>query len=169
MYFNLLNNYPDTPFAILLTDPKNYDLSKIKTPELLYEKVLKLFEDQKFSETLKEIDSLEVYQWLIGLGKQLNDNPLSKERQTESNRVSRCQYDLFVDREDEKFKAFSNAMIAGGYAYILVDIFNSITKDEAKTITVDDFKKIKLDEMLTMNRQTGFYQMIEMMLKKIND
>ena len=120
-------------------------------------------------EALKEIDSLEVYQWLIGLGKQLVENPLSKEKQTESNRVSRCQYDLFVDREDEKFKAFSNAMIAGGYAYILVDIFNSITKDEAKTITVEDFKKMKLDEMLTMNRQTGFYQMIEMMLKKIND
>ena len=120
-------------------------------------------------EALKEIDSLEVYQWLIGLGKQLVENRLSKDRQTESNRVSRCQYDLFVDREDEKFKAFSNAMIAGGYAYILVDIFNSITKDEAKTITVEDFKKIKLDEMLTMNRQTGFYQMIEMMLKKIND
>ena len=120
-------------------------------------------------EALKEIDSLEVYQWLIGLGKKLVENPLSKEKQTESNRVSRCQYDLFVDREDEEFKAFSNAMIAGGYAYILVDIFNSITKDEAKTITVDDFKKMKLDEMLTMNRQTGFYQMIEMMLKKIND
>ena len=38
------NNIPvkNTPFAILLTDPKNYDLSKIKTPELLYKKVLKL-------------------------------------------------------------------------------------------------------------------------------
>tara|TARA_B100000282_G_scaffold180576_1_gene131132 strand:+ start:740 stop:1159 length:420 start_codon:yes stop_codon:yes gene_type:complete len=135
--------------------------------QMTFEEKTKEYKDHL--ETLKEIDSLEVYQWLIGLGKQLNDNPLSKERQTESNRVSRCQYDLFVDREDEKFKAFSNAMIAGGYAYILVDIFNSITKDEAKTITVDDFKKIKLDEMLTMNRQTGFYQMIEMMLKKIND
>ena len=74
---------------------------------------------------------------------------------------------MFVDREDDKFKAWSNAMIAGGYAYILVDIFNSMTKDEAKKITVEDFKKMKLDEMLTMNRQTGFYQMIEMMLKKV--
>ena len=135
--------------------------------QMTFEEKTKEYKDHL--EALKEIDSLEVYQWLIGLGKQLVENPLSKERQTESNRVSRCQYDLFVDREDEKFKAFSNAMIAGGYAYILVDIFNSITKDEAKTITVEDFKKIKLDEMLTMNRQTGFYQMIEMMLKKIND
>tara|TARA_B100000989_G_scaffold66588_1_gene46308 strand:+ start:54 stop:473 length:420 start_codon:yes stop_codon:yes gene_type:complete len=135
--------------------------------QMTFEEKTKEYKDHL--EALKEIDSLEVYQWLIGLGKQLVENPLSKEKQTESNRVSRCQYDLFVDREDDKFKAFSNAMIAGGYAYILVDIFNSITKDEAKTITVEDFKKIKLDEMLTMNRQTGFYQMIEMMLKKIND
>ena len=135
--------------------------------QMTFEEKTKEYKDHL--EALKEIDSLEVYQWLIGLGKQLVENRLSKDRQTESNRVSRCQYDLFVDREDEKFKAFSNAMIAGGYAYILVDIFNSITKDEAKTITVEDFKKIKLDEMLTMNRQTGFYQMIEMMLKKIND
>ena len=96
----------------------------------------------------------------------MSNDPLSKERHTEDNRVSRCQYDLFVDKENDKFKAWSNAMIAGGYAYILVDIFNSMTEEESKKITVEDFKKMKLDEMLTMNRQTGFYQMIEMMLNK---
>ena len=126
----------------------------------------KIKEYKDHLEALNEIDSLEVYQWLISLGKQLNDNPLSKSKHTEDNRVSRCQYDLFVDKEDDKYKAWSNAMIAGGYAYILVDIFNSMTKDETKKITVEDFKKMKLDEMLTMNRQTGFYQMIEMMLDK---
>ncbi len=126
----------------------------------------KIKEYKDHLEALNEIDSLEVYQWLISLGKQLNDNPLSESKHTEDNRVSRCQYDLFVDKEDDKYKAWSNAMIAGGYAYILVDIFNSMTKDETKKITVEDFKKMKLDEMLTMNRQTGFYQMIEMMLDK---
>ena len=127
----------------------------------------KIKEYKDHLEALKNIDSLEVYQWLIGLGKQLSTDSLSKEKQTENNRVNRCQYDLFVDREDDKFKAWSNAMIAGGYAYILVDIFNSMTEEESKKITVEDFKKMKLDEMLTMNRQTGFYQMIEMMLAKI--
>tara|TARA_A100001011_G_C14284537_1_gene833053 strand:- start:1514 stop:1933 length:420 start_codon:yes stop_codon:yes gene_type:complete len=126
----------------------------------------KIKEYKDHLEALNEIDSLEVYQWLIGLGKRLNDNPLDKDKHTEDNRVSRCQYDLFVDKEDDKYKAWSNAMIAGGYAYILVDIFNSMTKDESEKITVEDFKKMKLDEMLTMNRQTGFYQMIEMMLNK---
>ena len=126
----------------------------------------KIKEYKDHLEALNEIDSLEVYQWLIGLGKRLNDNPLDKDKHTEDNRVSRCQYDLFVDKEDDKYKAWSNAMIAGGYAYILVDIFNSMTEDETKKITVEDFKQMKLDEMLTMNRQTGFYQMIEMMLDK---
>ena len=106
-------------------------------------------------------------QWLISLGKKLNENPLSKEKQTQENKVVRCQYDLYVDKEDDTFKAWSNAMVAGGYAYVLVDIFNSISKEEAKNITVEDFKKIKLDEMLTMNRQTGFYEMVEKMLRKI--
>lgn len=127
----------------------------------------KIKEYKTHLETLKEIDNLEVYTWLISLGKELTQDPLSKDKHTEENRVSRCQYDLFVDREDDKFKAWSNAMIAGGYAYILVDIFNAMNKEEANKITVDDFKKMKLDEMLTMNRQTGFYQMIEMMLNKV--
>tara|TARA_B100000989_G_scaffold192821_2_gene145464 strand:- start:710 stop:1126 length:417 start_codon:yes stop_codon:yes gene_type:complete len=132
--------------------------------KMTFDEKIKEYKDHL--EALNEIDSLEVYQWLIGLGKRLNDNPLDKDKHTEDNRVSRCQYDLFVDKEDDKYKAWSNAMIAGGYAYILVDIFNSMTEDETKKITVEDFKKMKLDEMLTMNRQTGFYQMIEMMLDK---
>ena len=129
----------------------------------------KLIEYKSNIESIQAIDSLEVYRWLISLGKKLEENPLSKDKHTEQNRVSRCQFDLFVDWEENKFKAWSNAMVAGGYAYILLDIFNSSPINEAKKITVDHFKKIKLDELLTMNRKTGFYQMIEMMMGKIKN
>jgi len=129
----------------------------------------KLIEYKSNIESIQAIDSLEVYRWLISLGKKLEDNSLSKDKHTEKNRVSRCQFDLFVDWEENKFKAWSNAMVAGGYAYILLDIFNSCPIHEAKKITVDHFKKIKLDELLTMNRKTGFYQMIEMMTAKIKN
>ena len=129
----------------------------------------KLIEYKSNIESIQAIDSLEVYRWLISLGKKLEENPLSKDKHTEQNRVSRCQFDLFVDWEENKFKAWSNAMVAGGYAYILIDIFNSSPVHEAKKITVDHFKKIKLDELLTMNRKTGFYQMIEMMMSKIKN
>ncbi len=129
----------------------------------------KLIEYKSNIESIQAIDSLEVYRWLISLGKKLEENPLSKDKHTQQNRVSHCQFDLFVDWEENKFKAWSNAMVAGGYAYILLDIFNSSPIHEAKKITVDHFKKIKLDELLTMNRKTGFYQMIEMMMGKIKN
>ncbi len=129
----------------------------------------KLAEYKNNIETLQTIESLEVYRWLISLGEKLQEDPLSKENRIDKNKVNRCQFDLFVDREDNKFKAWSNAMVAGGYAYILLDIFNSSSIEESKKITVEHFKKIKLDELLTMNKKTCFYQMIEMMIERIKN
>jgi len=101
------------------------------------------------------------------LGAKLNDTPLSEDKRTMANKVKQCQFDLFVDREDNQFKAWSNGMVAAGYAYILVDIFNSLSVSQSKQITEDHFKTIKLDQMLTMNRQTGFYEMVGMMINKM--
>ena len=117
--------------------------------------------------TLKEFDQLEVYQWMITLGKKLQDDPLSESRRIEENRVSYCQYQLYVDWEDNKFKAWSDAMIAGGYAYMLLDVFNSIPVEEAEKITAKDFEELDMQQLLSMNRQNGFYQMIEIMMEKI--
>jgi len=127
----------------------------------------KLIEYKNNIEALKEIDNLEVYRWLISLGTKLEEDPLSEEKRILNNKVSRCQFDLYVDFEDGKFKAWSNAAIASGYAYILLDIFNSLPPHLATKITVEDFQQVKLDKLLTMNRRTGFYQMIEMIIKRI--
>jgi cysteine desulfuration protein SufE len=127
----------------------------------------KLDEYKNAINELQEIDNLEVYQWMISLGKKLNDDPLSEEKRISENRVSRCQFSLFVAWENGKFKAWSDAMISSGYAYILLDVFNSSPIEEAKQITMDHFQKIKMDQLLTMNRKNGFYEMIEMMIKRI--
>ena len=116
---------------------------------------------------LKEFDQMEVYRWMITLGKKLQDDPLSEPRRTEDNRVSYCQYQLYVDWEDNKFKAWSDAMIAGGYAYMLLDIFNSLPVEEARELTAKDFEELNMQQLLSLNRQNGFYQMIDMMHKKI--
>ena len=129
----------------------------------------KLTEYKNNIETLQTIESLEVYRWLISLGEKIKEDPLSKEKRIDKNKVSRCQFDLYVDLENGKFNACSNAMIAAGYAYVLLDIFNSLPAEESKKITVEHFKKIKMDELLTMNRKTGFYQMIEMMIVRIKN
>ena len=130
---------------------------------------IKLNEYKNNIESLKAIESLEVYRWLISLGEKLNDDPLSKERRTIKNKVKSCQFELFVDYENGRFKSWSKAMVSAGYAYILIDIFNSLPIEEAKKITIDDFKKIKMDELLTMSRKTGFYEMIEIMIGKLKN
>jgi|TARA_A200000159_G_scaffold154472_1_gene167340 sulfur transfer protein SufE len=129
----------------------------------------KLKEYQEHIETLKGIDELEVYNWMMGLGAKLNDDALSEDKRTIDNKIKQCQFDLYVDREDNKFKAWSNGMIAAGYAYILLDIFNSLPAEESKKITEEHFQTIKLDEMLTMNRKTGFYEMVGLMINKVKE
>ena len=126
----------------------------------------KLKEYKEHIETLKGIDELEVYNWMMSLGAKLNDDALSEDKRTIDNKIKQCQFDLYVDKEDNKFKAWSNGMIAAGYAYILLDIFKSLPVEESKKITEEHFTTIKLDEMLTMNRKTGFYEMINLMITK---
>ena len=116
-------------------------------------------------DALKMIDSMEVYRWIISLGEKLQDDPLSEERRTEENKVSRCQFSLFVDKEDGRFKAWSDAMIASGYAYMLLDVFNGA--EDPKDITEESFKELDIGNLLSMTRQNGFYQMIGMIRKRI--
>ena len=130
---------------------------------------IKINEYKNNIETLQAVESLEVYRWLISLGEKLNEDPLSEIKRIKKNKVKSCQFDLYVDYDNGRFKAWSKAMVAGGYAYILIDIFNSLPLEEAKKITVEDFKKIKMDELLTMNRKTGFYEMIELMIRKLKN
>ena len=129
----------------------------------------KLNEYKEHIETLKSIDELEVYNWMMTLGAKLNNDPLTEDRRIIDNKIKQCQFDLYVDRQDNKFKAWSNGMIAAGYAYILLDIFNSLPAEESKKITEEHFKTIKLDEMLTMNRKTGFYEMVGLMINKVKE
>ena len=49
---------------------------------------------------------------------------------------------------------------------MLLDIFNSAGAD-AKNITLDSFADLEIGNMLSMNRQNGFYQMINIMQKKL--
>ena len=103
---------------------------------------------------LESMDSLEVYSFLMEKGKALNKDSLSVDRRIQENKVTQCMYDLYVDKEDGRFKAWSEATIAAGYAFILVDIFNCMTEEEAKSVTIRDFEEIELEKK-TDHEQTN--------------
>ena len=112
---------------------------------------------------------MELYRWLIDLGKKLKDDPLSEHLRIEENRVSRCQFGLFVDKVDGTFQAFSDGYISSGYASILLDVFNSLSDKERTQVKIEDFRELKIESLLTMTRSDGFYQMIELMIKKAGE
>ena len=108
----------------------------------------------------------DVYRWMIDLGRKLQKDPLSEEKRIDANRVHRCQFSLFVDKEEDRFKAWSDAIIASGYAYMLVDVFNS-AGGNAKYITPESFDLLDIANLLSLNRQNGFYQMVEMIRSRL--
>ena len=109
-------------------------------------------------------DDMELYQHLIDQGKQLQKDPLPEELRTESARVSRCQYNLFVGQADGRYKAYSDGMIASGYAYMLLDIFNSASIEEvAECDPVAIGQQLGVCEILSANRSNGFFQMMDLM------
>ena len=126
-------------------------------------KTSKLAEYRDYIESLNSISSYEVYRWMISLGKKLREDPLHENKRIPNNRVTNCQSELYVDLENGIFKAWSNALITSGYAYLLTDIFNHSSSDE---ITPERFEDLGIDNMLSMVRKAGFHQMIEMMREK---
>ena len=126
---------------------------------------------QEWRDLFEELgDDVMLYEHLIDEGRKLQTNPLPEELRTEQNRVSRCQYDLFVARHEDKFKAYSNGMIAGGYAYMLLDIFNSVTLEEvAQCDPAEIGKSIGVKEILSAQRGNGFYQMMDLMKEQANE
>ena len=131
-------------------------------------------EIQKYNDKIEAFkifdpNDMELYRWLIDLGKKLKDDPLSEHLRIEENRVSRCQFGLFVDKVDGTFKAFSDGYISSGYASILLDVFNSLSVEAQRQLKIEDFREFKIESLLTMTSSDGFYQMIELMIKKAGE
>ena len=41
--------------------------------------------------------------------------------------------------------------------------------DEQKQVTIEDFKVFKVESLLAMTRSDGFYQMVELMIRKAKE
>ena len=61
IYFDLIVlNYPDSPYAKILTNPEEFDQSDLQTPENVYQNLVKIYQKGNFDELAEKAESFRV-------------------------------------------------------------------------------------------------------------
>ena len=110
-------------------------------------------------------DELEKYDYIIDLGKKLED--IDESFKIEENLVQGCTSQVWLVSTIEDNKLYlsgtSDAIIVKGLVYIILEIFNKRTLDEIKEFDINILSELGLAEIITPNRQSG----VQGMIKKI--
>ena len=105
---------------------------------------------------------LDKYEYLIELGKNLDDYPESAK--TEERLIKGCQSRVWLDYsfEDGKivFKADSDAIITKGIISLLIGLYSGRTPQEILSSDFSVVEKIGLKENLSPTRANGLVSMI---------
>ena len=157
---DLIKNYPDTPFARILYDQKNYNSTGTVTPEKLYENALKLYKEQKLIETLEEIELLTV----MASGKQLE----SKISLLKANSLGRLNgIETWKESLMEVATTFS-AFEEGIYAKGLINQIEKLNNLEDTGVVYKNYKWIFPFKELEREKTEIFFNSLKEVLAKHN-
>jgi cysteine desulfuration protein SufE len=110
-------------------------------------------------------DWLEKYEYIIELGKELEQFPEAKK--TEERLIEGCQSRVWLDSkfEDGKmfFRADSDAIITKGIIGLLIRVLNNETPETIATSDLFFIKEIGLQEHLSPSRANGLLSMVKRM------
>ncbi len=105
------------------------------------------------------------YEYLIELGKKLNDYPEAE--RNDDNKVKGCQSSVWLTTTDSNstivFKADSDSTIVKGLIALLVRVLSGRTPDEILNAKLDFIDKIGLKQHLAQTRANGLAAMIKQM------
>ncbi|TDL99810.1 MAG: Fe-S metabolism protein SufE [Flavobacteriaceae bacterium] len=105
----------------------------------------------------------ERYQYLIDLGKELDQN--NEMEKTDAKLIVGCQSRVWleakIEGENLVFTADSDAILPKGIAALLVRIYNNQPPKEILLSNTDFIEKIKLQEFLSPTRANGLLAMIK--------
>ena len=126
------------------------------------EKSLKDIENEVIDEFSMIDEWLDKYEYLIELGKSLNNYPDSEK--TDDKLIKGCQSRVWLDSkvEDGKifFNADSDAIITKGIISLLIKIYSGRTPEEILSSDFSVVDKIGLKENLSPTRANGLVSMI---------
>ena len=157
---DLIKNYPDTPFARILSDKKNYNSTGTVTPEKLYENALKLYKEQKLIETLEEIELLTV----MASGKQL-ESKISLLKANSLGRLNGIQ--TWKESLMEVATTFS-AFEEGIYAKGLINQIEKLNNLEDTGVVYKNYKWIFPFKELEREKTEIFFNSLKEVLAKHN-
>jgi cysteine desulfuration protein SufE len=105
------------------------------------------------------------YEYLIELGKKLNDYPEAERK--DDNKVKGCQSSVWLTTTGSNgvivFKADSDSTIVKGLIALLVRVLSGRTPDEILNAKLDFIEKIGLKQHLAQTRANGLAAMIKQM------
>ena len=157
---DLIKNYPETPFARILSDQKNYNSTGTVTPEQLYENALKLYKEQKLIETLEEIELLTV----MASGKQL-ESKISLLKANSLGRLNGIQ--TWKESLMEVATTFS-AFEEGIYAKGLINQIEKLNNLEDTGVVYKNYKWIFPFKELEREKTEIFFNSLKEVLAKHN-
>lgn len=106
---------------------------------------------------------LDKYDYIIGLGKNLDSYP--DDKKTEDRMIKGCQSRVWLDCNVENgrvyFSADSDAIITKGLISLLVGLYSGRTPDEILSSDFSVVERIGLKENLSPTRANGLVSMIE--------
>ncbi len=120
---------------------------------------------EKQQELIEEFEFLEdweqKYEYLIDLGKQLNNFP--EDKKTDENLIKGCQSKVWIDASFRDGKLFFNAdsdgILPKGIVALLTSIYSGHTTEEILGSDFDFISKIGLQEFLSPSRANGLMAM----------
>jgi cysteine desulfuration protein SufE len=105
------------------------------------------------------------YEYLIDLGKKLNDFP--EEQRKDENKVSGCQSSVWLVADTNNgsltFKADSDSTIVKGLIALLIRVLSGQSPDDIVNAKLEFIDKIGLKQHLAQTRANGLAAMIKQM------
>ena len=106
---------------------------------------------------------------LIDLAKKPTNLPV--ELRTDDRLVHGCMSQIWIDVgvQEDLVQVYydSDAMITEGITSVVADCFSDIPLDEAKQLTKQDFEKLGIKELLSVQRRNGLGSLIQTISTKI--
>ena len=127
---------------------------------------------KEMGDNLKMLEGHDRLHYLIDKAKEVE--PLPESAKTEENRIHGCASKLWLiggmrDDGSMMYQVDGDAHISKGTAKVVTDIVNGAHRSEVANLTVENFTPLGIKELLTMQRQNGLGELIDMIIRIAHD